>query len=42
VHVHISNLAAQNGALFFLYTHAPPYRERFGILQPTDSAVYDP
>jgi len=43
VHVHISNLAAQSGASLFLHTHAPPYRERLGVLPPTtSSAVYHP
>lgn len=41
VHVHISNLAAQSGASLFLHTHAPPYRERLGVLPPADSAVYN-
>ncbi|KAH9053005.1 Alg9-like mannosyltransferase family-domain-containing protein [Lactarius deliciosus] len=42
VHVHVSNLAAQSGASLFLHTHAPPYRERFGVLPPTAPAVYHP
>jgi alpha-1,6-mannosyltransferase len=42
VHVHISNLAAQSGASLFLHTHAPPYRERFGILPHTADAIYSP
>jgi alpha-1,6-mannosyltransferase len=42
VHVHISNLAAQSGASLFLHTHAPPYRERFGVLPPTADAVHNP
>ena len=42
VDVHISNLAAQSGASLFLHTHAPPYRERMGILPPTASSVYNP
>ncbi|KAH8990246.1 glycosyltransferase family 22 protein [Lactarius akahatsu] len=40
VHVHVSNLAAQSGASLFLHTHAPPYRERIGVLPPTAPAVY--
>jgi alpha-1,6-mannosyltransferase len=42
VHVHISNLAAQSGASLLLHTRAPPYRGRFGILPPTESAVHNP
>ncbi|KAI9463196.1 alpha-1,6-mannosyltransferase subunit [Lactarius psammicola] len=42
VHVHVSNLAAQSGASLFLHTHAPPYRERIGILPLTASAVHHP
>ena len=34
VHVHVANLAAQSGASLFLHIHAPPYRERIGILPP--------
>ncbi|KAH9041595.1 alpha-1,6-mannosyltransferase subunit [Lactarius pseudohatsudake] len=42
VHVHVSNLAAQSGASLFLHTHAPPYRERIGVLPPTAPAIYHP
>ena len=42
VHIHVSNLAAQSGASLFLHSHAPPYRERMGILPPIASAVYNP
>ena len=42
MHVHISNLAAQSGASLFLHTHAPPYRERLGVLPPAASAAYHP
>ena len=42
MHVHVANLAAQSGASLFLHTHAPPYRERMGILPPTASAADHP
>ena len=42
VHVHVANLAAQSGASLFLHTHAPPYRERMGILPPIASVAHHP
>jgi len=42
VHVHISNLAAQSGASLFLHTHAPPYRERLGMVPLTISDAHQP